>query len=310
MRRGIRGAGPRGRAAADGVGRDHGTGRRQIEGRVAVAETGDAIGGRRRVRAHAPPSGADVGVVRRTDGDGVGDARRRADPRGRAAVAAADEDGAAAASQRSDRRGEGHGERGHVVAVRVEQRIREEAHVHHPHLGVMLDEPIEAGDHLRRGGEAVVRIEDLHRNEIDAGRHAVRRHHAARGDDAGHVLAVPKSSRARAAPALLGGAVGAAARAVGIRAEALLVDDAPSEVGMRDVDAAVEHGHRHAAAGVAELAHLRRVDERHALGERAAAGDVFIDAQNVGIVPQLGQAIGIDLSGKGWDVAPPGDHSH
>src|SRR2546427_12634254 len=108
------------------------------------------------------------------------------------------------------------------------------------------DDVVERRDDVRGAAELLVLVEHLDGDDGGARGPARRRDAAVPGDDAGHVGAVAVVVRgARPGRPAAGTTPRPAA------AEATLIDDAVGEVGMRDVDAAVDHGGRDARAGEA-----------------------------------------------------------
>src|SRR5437763_13965550 len=99
---------------------------------------------------------------------------------------------------------------------------------------MVVVDPLQAGDNLRRARETVGSVEDLHRHELDAGSDADRRDGPLRSDDAGDVRAVAVIVDGGAGAGLRHAAVRTAAGR-SVRAEAALIDDAAGEIGMRGI---------------------------------------------------------------------------
>src|SRR5207244_6083539 len=100
-------------------------------------------------------------------------------------------------------------------------------------------------------------------------------------DDAGHVGAVAVVVRG-AGP----GRPAAGTTPRPAAAEATLIDDAVGEVGMRDVDAAVDHGGRDARAGEAPSLHVRDAHDGEGLREVRASRRVEVDAHDAAAVEE------------------------
>ena len=169
---------------------------------------------------------------------------------------------------------------------------------------MVVDQPVECGDDLRRRRKAIVAIEHFHHDEIHARGHANWRDNSARADDACDVASMAMVVGRGSGFRLRGLPIRTAARAVAVPAVAVLVDDASDEIRMGLINSGIEDGDRHSAAGVAEDVDFVGANEGDALRERPGASNVRIDAQHHWVRFNAPNRIAIDLRRERGDVAP------
>ena len=161
-------------------------------------------------------------------------------------------------------------------------------------LGLVGAHPIQPGEPV---GDPAARIagEDLDADDLGVGGETWRGDVAVGGDDAGHIGAVAVVILGARS---LGRGVGRAVPG----GEAVLADDVAGQVGVRRVDAGIEHRRRHTGAGDA----IGRVDHIRAQGVDAA---VEVGAARLILVDRRDERVGGEgLEGVGPDDTGEGRH--